>query len=113
MSNLKNGLKLFLALQCFSIRRSSPSMCRQQKKKERRKRNKTGTDCVHTIETQVLKQVHLLLIHVRIQVNLSAQVEVEEGVDAEHEQDDCCDDEEGIPESRGILLCFSFQPCGL
>lgn len=54
-----------------------------------------------------------VLIHVQIQVNLSAQVKVEEGVNAEHKEKDGCDDQESIPESRGILLGFSFQSCCL
>lgn len=33
---------------------------------------------------------------IRIQVDLCAQVEVEKGVDAEDEEQDCCDDEERI-----------------
>lgn len=51
---------------------------------------------VHKAEKpSIWSNVHLL-IHVHVQVNLGAQVKVEEGVHAEHEEQDCCDDQERI-----------------
>lgn len=52
---------------------------------------------VHKTEKpSIWSTVHLLLIHVHVQVNLGAQVKVEEGVHAEHEEQDCRDDQERI-----------------
>lgn len=41
-------------------------------------------------------RVHLSSIHIQIHVDLVAQVEVEEGVDAEDKEEDCGDDQECI-----------------
>lgn len=49
-----------------------------------------------TEKPSIWSTVHLLLIHVHVQVNLGAQVKVEEGVHAEHEEQDCRDDQERI-----------------
>lgn len=44
------------------------------------------TDCVPSSCMKWRENVHLLLIHIHIQVDLGAQVEVEEGVDTKDKQ---------------------------